>query len=180
MSIDESLPTAYALAARAVGAEVLDHLDGLVLPPDLAGRQDPVPRGMIAQALNACLFADLLGRVPSAAAYAAERRRAGARVMLDHGAVRTVAWPTTGALPPGAAQVARILEPLGYARRETYPLRRLRMTGYGYAHLDLPEQVSQWFVSELHPDEFSEPFQHAVDRVLRTSRDPIGPRRSAA
>ncbi len=179
MGTAEPLPTVFGLAAAAVDAEVLDHLDVLHLADELDGQWDPVPRRVLAQALNACLFAGLVDRVPSAAAYVAQRRRAEAEVVLDHGAVRTVAWPGTGALPPGTEQVSRILEPLGYSRRETYPLRRLRMTGYAYTHLDLPQQVGQWFVSELHPDEFSEPFRAATARVLGTSRDPLDAASSA-
>jgi hypothetical protein len=47
------------------------------------------------------------------------------------------------------------------------------MTGYSYAHDDLSDDVSQWFVSELHPDEFSSEFGRAVERVIGTSIDPI-------
>ncbi len=110
--------------------------------------------------------------MPSAAAYAVDQRAAGRGVVLDHAAVRTVAWPA-GALPPGIEQVTRILRPLGYERHATYPLTRLRMTGHAYAHVDRPEVVPQWFVSELHPDTFSPAFQDAVTRVLDGSTDPL-------
>jgi hypothetical protein len=133
------------------------------------------PRVVIAHALNVALFADLLRRVPSGRAYVSTQTDAGRQIMLDHGAVRTVAWPTASTLPPGVEQVSRVLEPLGYSRRETYPLTRLRMTGYSYAHDDLSDDVSQWFVSELHPDEFSPEFRQAVERVVGTSLDPIDP-----
>jgi hypothetical protein len=39
--------------------------------------------------------------------------------------------------------------------------------------VDLPEDVAQWFVSELHPDECSPEFRDAVTRVLATSRDAL-------
>ena len=150
------------------------HLATVVdVHPELDGRFDPVPRRVLAQALALALFDDLCDRVPSAAAYVAEQVRARRRVVLDHGAIRTVAWPNGGALPAGEEQVTRILQPLGYELRETYPLTRLRMTGRSYAHVDLPEHVSQWFVSELHPDEFSPAFHRAVTNVLSTSVDPI-------
>jgi len=134
---------------------------------------DRTPRVVIAQALNVALFADLLRRVPSGQAYVSTQIAAGRQIILDHGAVRTVAWPTASAVPPGAEQVSRVLVPLGYSRRETYPLTRLRMTGYSYAHDDLSDDVSQWFVSELHPDDFSPEFQQAVERVIGSSVDPI-------
>src|SRR5437867_1444374 len=62
-----------------------------------------VSRGAFAMALNAILFHDLLARVPIAAAYVADRRRQGERVVFDHGALRTIRFPSrsTGAVPPG-------------------------------------------------------------------------------
>ncbi len=170
---------AAEVVRRALGARAADEvLATIALPPD--GRDGPGPsrpsgvveRADISLALHVVLYADLMAVVPSAAAYAADQRAAGRGVVLDHAAVRTVAWPA-GALPPGIEQVTRILEPLGYARHATYPLPRLRMTGHAYAHLDRPEAVPQWFVSELHPDPFSPAFQEVVTRVLATSTDPL-------
>ena len=157
-----------AAAADAVRAAV-----GLPAPsPPVGPGAGPVPRADIALALHVVLFADLLDRVPSAAAYVADARAAGRPIVLDHAAVRTVAWPA-GALPPGRDQVARLLGPLGYERHATYDLARLRMTGHAYAHRDRPEAVPQWFVSELHPDPFSPTFRDTVTRVLAPSVDPI-------
>lgn len=138
-----------------------------------AAKTGRVPRVVIAHALNVALFNDLLRRVPSGKAYVSTQTAIGRQIVLDHGAVRTVAWPTTSPVPAGVEQVSRVLEPLGYSRRATYPLTRLRMTGYSFAHDDLSDDVSQWFVSEFHPDEFSPEFQHAVERVLGTSNDPL-------
>ena len=170
------------LVEAACGADRSDVLAMLVDPFEPGQRWTDVPRVVLAHALDVALFAELLTAVPSGAAYVAEKVAAGGRVLLDHGAVRTVAWPCTGALPPGAEQVARVLEPLGYRRCETYPLPRLRMTGHAYTHLDRPADVAQWFVSELHPDEFSMPFRQAVERVLATSTDALddGARRALA
>ena len=164
--------TAAALAAAVAGPRAHDVAALRHLHPDLAGEWDPVPRRVLAHALVVALTTRLLDDVPSAAAYARDQAASGRRIVLDHGAVRTVAWPS-GALPPGAQQVARFLEPLGYRRTATYPLTRLRMTGYAYTHVDLPEDVAQWFVSELHPDECSPGFQAAVARVLASSTDPL-------
>jgi hypothetical protein len=159
----------------AVGGDAAAQLvtDDVDVHPLLLGSFDPVPRAVIAEALNLVALAELIVQVPSAAAYTADRRAAGRRLVLDHGAVRTVAWPTTSPLPSGQVQVARFLQPLGYRCSAVYPLARLRMTGRGYTHVDLPEHVSQWFVSELHPDTFSPGFQAATERVLGTSRDPL-------
>lgn len=49
------------------------------------------------------------------------------------------------------------------------------MTGRAYCHQDFPQEIAQFFVSELHPEQFSAPFQSAVTRVLSTSSDPLGP-----
>src|SRR5882757_918042 len=54
-----------------------------------------VSRGVFAMALNAVLFHDLLTRVPTAAAYVADRRRQRQRIMFDHGALRTIRFAST-------------------------------------------------------------------------------------
>ncbi|MBI3284272.1 MAG: DUF1338 domain-containing protein [Burkholderiales bacterium] len=134
-----------------------------------------VARAELAQALNMLLFAGVLQRVPSGKAYTEDVVAAGGKVMLDHGALRTVRWFGSGDLPPGEAAVTRILKPLGYQLNGVYPLDRLNMTGRSYAHLDDAENISQFFVSELHPERFSPAFQQAVARVLGSSSDPLSP-----
>jgi hypothetical protein len=134
-----------------------------------------VSRGVFAMALNALLFHDLLNRVPTGAAYVADRRRQRERITFDHGALRTIRFRSgpTGALPGGVDAFARILQPLGYHVAGTYPLDKLRMTGRGFAHREYPETLPQFFVSELHVDRFSEKFQSAAARVFGTTRDPL-------
>ena len=68
------------------------------------------------------------------------------------------------ALPAGEAAITRILEPLGYAQVGHYPLDRLKMTGRSYAQKDLPEDIAQFFVSELHPERFGPDFEAAVQK----------------
>lgn len=165
--IDAADPTA-ALGSQAERDIVVTPFEEEDLGAD--GR---VPRVVIAHALNVALFENLLRRVPSGKTYVSTQAAEGRQIMLDHGAVRTVAWPTSSTIPPGVEQVSRVLESLGYSRRETYPLTRLRMTGYSYAHDDISDHISQWFVSELHPDDFSPEFQRAVERVIGSSSDPI-------
>ncbi len=133
---------------------------------------ESVSRAELAQALNMALFADLLLRVPEGRAYVNDVVRDGARIVFDHGALRTVAWPS-GALPVGEAALTRVLRPLGYEQAALYPLPKLKMTGRAWRHVDFPEQIAQFFVSELHPERFSAEFQAAVTRVLATSRDPL-------
>lgn len=145
----------------------------LLLPPGL----DPVGTGRasraeVALALAAMLLGDVLERVPMGRAYARDVVRAGGRLVFDHGALRTVDGPT-GALPVGERAITRVLEPLGFRCAETYPLDRLRMTGRAWRHLDLPEGIPQFFVSELHVDRFSPEFQAAAERVVGESRDPL-------
>jgi hypothetical protein len=50
------------------------------------------------------------------------------------------------------------------------------MTGRSYAHADAPEEIAQFFVSEFHPERYSEDFQQAVGRVVGNSTDPLTPR----
>ncbi len=134
-----------------------------------------VTRAQMAAAMNMLLFAGLLDRVPSAADYVADAIASGRRVCFDHGAIRTVALigKDTGALPRGELAFRRILEPLGYEDVATYPLPALRMTGRAYRHRDFPETIPQFFVSELHADQFDAAFGAVADRVFGSSRDPL-------
>lgn len=145
-----------------------------VVPGLLKAAGERVSRAELAQALNMALFLDVTQRVPMAAAYVADLQRDGQQLVFDHGALRTVAWPS-GALPPGEAAITRVLRPLGFTMAATYPLPRLKMTGRAWRHADFPEDIAQFFVSELHPERFSGSFQGAVTRVLSTSRDPLTP-----
>jgi hypothetical protein len=164
---------ASAIGPRAAG-EILDTLDIDVMLSGETGQR--VSRAVFAMAVNAVLFHDIMGRVPLGAAYVAERRAAGLRILFDHGALRTVRFGEgkTGALPAGQIAFARILEPLGYAMADVYPLDRLKMTGRAYAHLDYPEAIPQFFVSELHVDRFSPAFQTAAHAVFDATRDVLG------
>jgi 2-oxoadipate dioxygenase/decarboxylase-like protein len=134
---------------------------------------DEVSRAVIAQALNLLLFRDLLARVPTGERYVAECVSQGRQVVFDHGALRTVGLDGMGDLPAGEEAITRVLVPLGYRRSAVYPLDRLGMTGRSYTHTDFPEELPQFFVSELHPERFSPEFQKAVARVTASSRDPL-------
>ena len=162
----KQLVAAHLGGARA--DRLVDHLD---LPPALGG--EVATRAVVAEALGVLLLDDLLIRVPTGGAYVEDRIAAGHTVHLDHGAVRTVTGVDCGELPPGQDGLARALSALGYAHRYTYDLARLRMTGRSWCHLDLPAHVVQYFVSELHADRFSAPFQAVAARVLSTSKDPL-------
>jgi hypothetical protein len=162
-----------AIAGERAASDMLDTLQiERTLLVESAGA---VTRAVFAMALNAVLFHDLLGRVPSGAAYVADRRRSHQRITFDHGALRTVLLPQgpTGELPAGVAAFSRILEPLGYARAGVYPLEKLRMTGHAFAHRDFPATLPQFFVSELHVERFSPGFQAAAGRLFGSSRDPL-------
>ncbi len=148
----------------------------LVIHPEIASDSGPqVSRAVLAQALNMLLFEDLLARVPAAKIYAENCLRDGKTILHDHGAVRTVALEGMGQLPAGQEAVTRILRPLGYALNGVYPLERLKMTGHSHAQADYPEDIAQFFLSELHPERFSLDFQAAVRSVTATSKDPVTP-----
>lgn len=150
-----------------------DAVKTLRIAPVLLEPSERVDRTHIAMALNAVLFIDLLDRVPTAARYVEEQRKNGEAIMLDHGALRTVDG-MCGELTPGYKAFSRFLEPLGYVVGGLYPLPALRMTGRALVHRDMPEDIPQFFVSELHLGELAAPAQDAAARVFGTSRDPIG------
>ena len=153
-----------------------DLIGRVALPPDLLGETRPLAsRAAIAAALNLQLLSGLLARVPSGRAYFEERAAEGEKLVFDHGAMRTVAMDGMGNLPAGRQAITRILEPLGYECSHLYPLPDLKMTGRSYTHRDFPEALPQFFVSELHPERFSQSFQAAVRRVTASSSDALAP-----
>lgn len=166
------------LLSLHLGASAADRLVQLVATPHRlpAGEAGRPSRAEVAHALNLVLFAGILERVPTGKAYTDDVATAGGKVYFDHGALRTVRWQDNGALPAGEAAFTRILRPLGYRLNGTYPLDRIGMTGRSYAHEDAPEEIAQFFVSELHPERFSEDFRQAVSRIAGTSEDPLTPR----
>lgn len=166
-------PLIRAAAGDQAASDILDtlHIDRALLAEDTAD----VSRAVFAMTLNALLFQDLLARVPTGAAYVADRRRAQQRITFDHGALRTIRFSQgpTGALPGGIESFSRILEPLGYSVAGVYPLDKLRMTGHAFSHCEFPTSMPQFFISELHVERFSPDFQAAAARVFGTSHDPL-------
>lgn len=165
------------LVAAALKGDTDRAIGDLVLPADVFTTHSSTVSGAeFAVAMNIALHWGLLARVPTAAAYAVDCRKAGRQIMLDHGALRTVVLPngaSTGAIPAGVAAFARILEPLGYVRADIYPLDRLRMTGFAWRHSDFPDSIAQFFISELHVDRFDADFAAAAERVFGTTRDAL-------
>jgi hypothetical protein len=156
-----------ALVATQLGAgRAAALVDGLVVHPSLLEPADgDVSRAVIAQALAIVLLDDLLQRVPSAAAYVEGRWAGGERLVLAHGAVRTVTGVACGELAPGRESVARVLRPLGYTPADA--------GGSVWRHLDQPAELPGYLVDEIPADAFSEPFTAAAARVVRSSRDPL-------
>lgn len=157
------------------GSTVLAALD--LAPPLLTDEGSRVSRASMAVALGAVLFHSVLEGVASARDYVAQRLDGGQRIMLDHGALRTILFAEgpTGALPGGQQAFARILAPLGYVMATDYPLPRLKMTGHAWCHADYPQDILQYFVSELHVDQFDDAFAQAAHNVFDSSRDPLTP-----
>jgi hypothetical protein len=165
------------LLLKLLGPEKAESLfTTLTFPTALSDWEDgTVTRAELAQAMNMALFEDLLERSPNGRAYTTEAIANGGSVYFDHGALRTVRWENNGALPPGEAAFTRILRPLGFKLNGRYPLDKLGMTGRAYAHEDAPDEIAQFFVSELHPERFSAEFQQAVTNVVSSSKDPLTP-----
>lgn len=168
-------PTSIERLIAALVGDVRAHAIRRSLDQPNGEARPTASRAEIALALAGLLFEDVQRRVPMARAYVEDAVHEGRKLVFDHGALRTVASPA-GDLPSGATAIERVLEPLGYEQRDTYDLEKLGMTGYAWAHADLPESVPQYFVSELHPERFSAEFQEAVARVTRSSRDPLSER----
>lgn len=170
-------PVIAALVADVLGkTAALKVLAALSIAPDLSAERGLlVSRTAFAMAMNVALFHDLIARVPSGAAYVADIVSRDGKVTFDHGALRTVrlAQGPTGALPAGEEAFTRILLPLGYEMAAVYPLDRLKMTGRAYRHVDAPESIPQFFLSELHVDRFDPEFAEVAGRVFGTSRDPL-------
>jgi hypothetical protein len=167
----------FSLVASTVGQPAATWLESHVEVPqglhEFAWSEAAVHRAWLAEALNLCLLYKLVEAVPTGRLYVNEQLEQGRKVVFDHGAIRTVDWPENGELPRGRQAFVRLLEPLGFTDVRTYPLTKLKMTGWAYRQQDLPEDIAQFFVSELHPGRFSEPFQTAVTRVVSSSRDPL-------
>ncbi|MFJ3482892.1 DUF1338 domain-containing protein [Pseudomonas sp. NPDC090202] len=168
----------FSLVAGTVGQPAADWLRQRVEVPqalqDFSWSEDAIHRVWLAEALNLCLFHKLVEAVPDGLRYVDEQFESGRKVVFDHGAIRTVDWVDNGELPRGRLAFSRLLEPLGFTDVRTYPLTKLNMTGWGYRQMDLPEDIAQFFVSELHPGRLSQAFQSAVSRVVGSSRDPLG------
>lgn len=157
-----------------LGEEQANYLTRAIeIHPDLLDLETPrLTRAQIAQLLNMQLLHQLFCTVPDARRYADEQIASGRQIVLDHGALRTVAL-NMRVLPPGKEAFARILEPLGYAMVGEYPLDTLRMCGFVYCHRDFPESIAQYFVSELYTDRFSTEFENTVHELVYESRDPL-------
>ncbi|GHC99183.1 DUF1338 domain-containing protein [Novosphingobium pokkalii] len=164
------------LVENVLGHEAATKIRALAAPMVPVGGHAPV-NGVdalrFAEALNLVLFADLLKRVPEGGEYVEQCQREGRRIVLDHGALRTVALPQGArcAMPNGVEAFRRVLEPLGYVEVGVYPLPRLKMTGHVWCHARLPETMPQFFVSELHVDQFSPAFAKAAVRVFGPALD---------
>lgn len=161
------------LVSKVLGTERAVWLfNAMEVDARLLRNGDTVSQAELAQAMNMVLFSDLLKRVPEGAQYVDDAIRIGRKINFDHGALRTVV-AQNGALPVGQLAFERILKPLGFVVGGLYPLPRLKMTGHVYTHSEFPEEIAQFFVSELHVDQFSPAFQQAVANVVGNSRDPL-------
>ena len=110
--------------------------------------------------------------MPEAQQYTEEAIQTNTRVIFDHGALRTVACPV--ARFPPVKRRSLEFKPWAMCWLESIldPSENDRSR---LEHHDFPETIAQFFVSELHPEQFSPVFQTAVTRVLSESVDPLGP-----
>lgn len=134
--------------------------------------RDQLNRAQVAMLMSMLLFKDLLERVPEGQAYANETVEKQQKITFDHGALRTISIDMKH-LPSGKAAFSRLLEPLGYELTGKYPLEKLKMCGFVYTHKDYPEDIPQYFISELYPEKFSPSFQKTVRKLVYDSIDPL-------
>jgi len=139
----------------------------------LLGSRDEEPRAAVAMALHIALLGTLLDAAPGAARRVRAHVAEGRRLSLGQGSVGTIALDGMGDLPSGVDAIGRILEPLGYLGRYSYPLSVSGMTGWSFIHVDFPKLLPQVFVRELHVEAFSPAFQSAARRVTCNSTAPL-------
>ncbi|ALL68404.1 Protein of unknown function (DUF1338) [Paraburkholderia caribensis MBA4] len=169
----------YRLLAYVLGNEEADEVfrhvmvDNALLGASFRGK---VGRAAIAQALSLSLFHDLIRRVPSARRYVYEARTPREKLVLDHGSVRTVNLEGMGALPAGHRAIHRLIVPLGYEIADEYPMPWIHMVGRSYRHIDHPETIPQFFVSEISTSRFPDDVQHRITETFSESRDPLTPK----
>jgi hypothetical protein len=149
------------------------HRPDVQIKPEIP--ENHAHRSSIAFSLSAILFAQLAQHVPESQNYIQRVQNHHLKLVLDHGALRTVAWGC-GTLPPGESAFTRFLSALGYELAGTYPLPKLKMTGRSYAQQDDAQNIAQYFVSELHPEQFSEKFQISVSKIMSSCVDPLKPK----
>lgn len=97
------------LLLKLLGAEKTTRLFATLNHPRILDEWEGgiVTRAELAQAMNMALFEDLLARSANGRQYTEETIAAGDSVYFDHGALRTVRWPHSGALPTGEAEIGR-------------------------------------------------------------------------
>lgn len=165
------------ILSQLVGEDQADYLTRAIeIHPELQSIDAAhLTRVQIAQLLSMQLLHQLFSKVPDAKAYADEQMATGRKIILDHGALRTVSLQMR-CLPRGKDAFSRILEPLGYAMVGEYPLDKLHMCGFVFCHRDYPESIAQYFVSELYTDRFSTEFENTVRDIVYESNDPVSER----
>src|ERR1700756_4219733 len=89
------------LLLKLLGAEKTARLFATLNHPQILQEWEDgtVTRAELAQAMNMALFEDLLARSANGRRYTEEAIAAGGSVYFDHGALRTVRWAESGALP---------------------------------------------------------------------------------
>lgn len=99
------------------------------------------------------LWADYCERVPYAKTYAHLVQQKGGTVVNDHCAFRTF-HTHTGQQTPGLTAIGRVLEALGYQKKDPYHFPSKHLNSYHFQHAN--ERFPKFFVSQLEVDELPE------------------------
>lgn len=108
-------------------------------------------------------------RVVYAAQYQDMVERQGGRVQNDHIALRTFNTQT-GQQPAGVAAIARILEPLGYQKKDQYIFADKHLTAWHWEHATHPDHP-KIFVSQLEVDRLTPATAAMIDACVANAPD---------
>ncbi len=109
------------------------------------------------------LWADYCERVPYAKTYADLVQQKGGTVVNDHCAFRTF-HTHTGQQMPGLMAIGRVLEALGYQKKDPYHFPSKYLNSYHFQHAN--ERFPKFFVSQLEVGELPEATARLIDEAV--------------
>jgi hypothetical protein len=115
------------------------------------------------------LWSQYKKRVAYAAQYEKMVAEKGGKALNDHIAFRTFNTKV-GSQPAGVASMARILEPLGYQRKDCYVFTDKKLTAWHWQHRTNPSSP-KIFISQLEVDRLSRPSRDMIAKTIGAAPD---------